>query len=1124
MLSYPRPAPPSSRRNLHALASSTTPAPAAASTPRVPTYASHTTSLSRSSATSSLSSLPQHLQHSPATQAARMLNIDLASFSFSPSHSLSPSLGDVEIADHLPKEGNEDGEGEEAGMTEEWLSARSRDELGRMLLRAQRVIRERERELGLAASIGKQLLQQNEHIRRRSDRLLARLSISSPRPGWQGGSPRSPGSSIDSLGSVRSVRSGLSAREASVDTASFRKSLFGLEGEDAWSESSVTPQPPAAFRPYITPPRRPSFTPSRTDNSHTHTRTPSLLHLRQENQELQGKLESLEKEAAREEREGRRRLRGLERELDGLRGELDALREEEERGREREEVERRERERERRVERSRERQREREMQREEEERSRSEETEGRRREDSWAAQMHGLSSSDLDGPRLRPVGLSWRDEPAHQPTSSTARNFQTETQEQEEEEEEEEQSPTPSGLRLHPHPHTLASLASVGSLASDRSSYHSFPASPPEGRVGLSGSTSRASGSDGSTASVATSLAEVAQSEEAETALVPSPLRPSHQHTHTRSRALTHTDLPILAALLHKIRELEATNTDLLAQREGMEARLRSAKKGVQVMEEGIGEVARELAGLAQLERESPGEWDLDLGIDGAGMGRMLGMRRERSNSLPSEYSPTTPMREEPTVRAPAPASPRPRAAPSSPLHAQRSRRRKGLPPAFLFPHQRPFDNSAEMRGPLTAPLPVTDRLPPTYTAPYEEGDVLGPLTAPLPPLARFPLSRATSDRSTPTLRHFPRSSSDEEEWQGPRDPFLSDGSELGRSARARTPDVDPLPLSLDFRARTPEVDPLSLGFRARTPDAEQEQLEQGWKRLNDELKRSADLGAGALRKRPSSHRGVRSLGEELARVQGGAVLGTLGAGSLKGTWRFTPLKELEGEEEEEEDSEAEVSAVLRMGGESRSRSRDGGKDKGKGRAVVPMTPPQVNTLDLFEQLNQAIEEDEDEDRAFSGKGRRLDTLLRAGALKNAPATTFELLEKAVEERAAARGGKDGKKGVLGWVEWMLMILLWLDEMFPPRKEDRELDDTYTDSSLAATPETSTVPLPAAGSSTQLQRRAALALDPRLTRIVGDVWLTVLFMWTVGVFMVGVAKKGPRGVLMGEADTRVERR
>ncbi|KZO98169.1 hypothetical protein CALVIDRAFT_535743 [Calocera viscosa TUFC12733] len=1019
MLSYPRPAPPSSRRNNVRHLLPTTSNSANSTTTGANVFSSESMGSptprpglpSSSSRSSGSTSIPTHLQNSPATQAARMLNIDLSSFSTSRSLTLSSDPGSVPAERAAEEEG--DGEGE---MTEEWVSELSRDELGRMVMRAERVIRARERELGLAASIGKQLLQRNESQRRRYDRLLSRFSTTGGSP-KSADSTRSPGSgsSIDSsFGSVRS------AREASLDTASFRTSLFGLHGEDAWSESSTTPQPPRPGGAYRTPPRAYApRTPHNNTHTRTHTRTPSLLHLRSENLELHAQLEQLEQEARTEELDGRRRLRGLEREIEGLRGELEGLRREEE---------------------------ERERQSREREGSRE-----RWRQESWAAEVHGLAREG--------GALTWGLD-ADVRAGARLRRERAE-------EEEGVQSPTPSRPHTYTHTQThasLVSLDSVGSLASDKSSYHSFPpSSPHDGRrlepsPVLSRSTSSADSASSSsrTASLGDGYREPSSAPSDDpAALVRS--SPSHR----RTRTLTHTDLPVIAQLLSKIRELESTNTDLLSQREGMEARLRSAKKGVRVMEEGIGDVVRELAGL--------GELDL---LEWAAEGR------ETSASAPSELG-SPGMAEDPTVRLlPAPS----RAAPSSPLHAVRSRRRKALPPAFLFP-QASFDASADMRGPLTAPLPLSAPMQGLAPAPmYAEAETLRPLTAPLPGFGRWPLSRAQSDRSTPTLRHFPRSSSDEDELSLPRDPFLSDSSEL------------------------------SHGWRARTPDVEQEQLEQGWKRLNDELKRSADLGAGALRKRPTSSRGVRSLGEELARVQGGAVLGTLGAGSLKGTWRFTPLEELQ--VEDEGDSEAEVSAVLR----AESESGRGSRDKGKGRAV-PMTPPQVNTLDLFEQLNQTV--DDDDEPILSGLMKKAETLLRVRALKNAPASTFVLLEKAVEERAAAREEKGEKHGVLGWVEWMLMILLWLDELFPPHKDNLELDDTWTDSSLAVTPETRNVPLPAVGSSRQVERRRPFAMDPRLTRMVGDVWITVLFMWTIGVFMIGVAKKGPRGVLMGESDTRV---
>ncbi|POV95918.1 hypothetical protein PSHT_15439, partial [Puccinia striiformis] len=69
---------------------------------------------------------------------------------------------------------------EQKSITHEWVGAKTREELENLLLAADRVIRERERDLGIAASIGKSLLENNIALRARQEKLLAQVSGSLP--------------------------------------------------------------------------------------------------------------------------------------------------------------------------------------------------------------------------------------------------------------------------------------------------------------------------------------------------------------------------------------------------------------------------------------------------------------------------------------------------------------------------------------------------------------------------------------------------------------------------------------------------------------------------------------------------------------------------------------------------------------------------------------------------------------------------------------------------------------------------------------------------------------------------------------------------------------------------------
>ncbi|WAQ84702.1 hypothetical protein PtA15_5A275 [Puccinia triticina] len=79
-----------------------------------------------------------------------------------------------------PPAEKEDEEQQPNSITHEWVGAKTREELESLLLAADRVIRERERDLGIAAAIGQSLLQSNIALRGRQQRLLAEVSGESP--------------------------------------------------------------------------------------------------------------------------------------------------------------------------------------------------------------------------------------------------------------------------------------------------------------------------------------------------------------------------------------------------------------------------------------------------------------------------------------------------------------------------------------------------------------------------------------------------------------------------------------------------------------------------------------------------------------------------------------------------------------------------------------------------------------------------------------------------------------------------------------------------------------------------------------------------------------------------------
>ncbi|KAG8831993.1 hypothetical protein FRC18_005652 [Serendipita sp. 400] len=172
----------------------------------------------------------------------------------------------LEVADSLVDQGR--------GITEEYIREKSREELEKLLFKAEAVIRARERELGVAANVGKQLLETNLSLRERHASLLSKTP------------PFSLGASAAA----------------------------------------------AASQPETTPPMSPLVSPRssyifRTPNQ-IHTRrisaSPSqLATLSSQNEDLIQALAKLQDETSAANMEGKQKLRKLEKEIAGLRGDLE---------------------------------------------------------------------------------------------------------------------------------------------------------------------------------------------------------------------------------------------------------------------------------------------------------------------------------------------------------------------------------------------------------------------------------------------------------------------------------------------------------------------------------------------------------------------------------------------------------------------------------------------------------------------------------------------------------------------------------------------------------------------------------------------------------------------------------
>ncbi|PVG03544.1 hypothetical protein CPB86DRAFT_869463 [Serendipita vermifera] len=155
-------------------------------------------------------------------------------------------------------------------LDEEYIRDKSKEELEKLLLKAEAVIRARERELSVAAAVGKQLLDTNLNLRTRHASIMSRTS---PHPG------------------------------------------FETPSRNSMASPPMSPLLPASSQPFRTP-------------NQTHTRrlstSPSQLAiLSSQNEDLIQAVSKLQDETNAANVEGKQKLRKLEKEIAGLRAELD---------------------------------------------------------------------------------------------------------------------------------------------------------------------------------------------------------------------------------------------------------------------------------------------------------------------------------------------------------------------------------------------------------------------------------------------------------------------------------------------------------------------------------------------------------------------------------------------------------------------------------------------------------------------------------------------------------------------------------------------------------------------------------------------------------------------------------
>ncbi|KAH8917951.1 hypothetical protein BT69DRAFT_616057 [Atractiella rhizophila] len=266
-------------------------------------------------------------------------------------------------------------------LDREWIGGKSREELELMLLNADKVIRDRDRDLSLAASIGQSLLEHNLVLRQRQEALEARVSAATPpvrarashpahpsrqsrtsvstdspispspsgsvsventalrprasskakRPAWNSGAgstastASTPTTGHSPSNSIRSKLSiSISSRELNED--SFHPSSASGAQSPAASERSSYARSRASSStnpPSPTASKMNTFAFPLSPERHSAANNSMIASLSKQNQELSAKLAELEQDAKEVDVAGKKRLRKLEKELGALKGELD---------------------------------------------------------------------------------------------------------------------------------------------------------------------------------------------------------------------------------------------------------------------------------------------------------------------------------------------------------------------------------------------------------------------------------------------------------------------------------------------------------------------------------------------------------------------------------------------------------------------------------------------------------------------------------------------------------------------------------------------------------------------------------------------------------------------------------
>lgn len=240
--------------------------------------------------------------------------------------------------------------GSDASIDDNWIGDLSREELEKLLFESRQIIKERERDLGIAAAIGKALLDKNISLRSRHEGIVSRFSsmnsmeriivdqsndINTPLPRYSPPhsdsanrsddrnetdqrTPRPGEMSQSGSGYFQGMNASPSAKRM-ANTKRSESIIEELEERQLWNSSGNHFVPSRPASPHGTPFADSSL--SSISASETHRR---LELISQQNDDLLEQISQLHVESEDAKREGGKRQKRLIREIDGLRAELEA--------------------------------------------------------------------------------------------------------------------------------------------------------------------------------------------------------------------------------------------------------------------------------------------------------------------------------------------------------------------------------------------------------------------------------------------------------------------------------------------------------------------------------------------------------------------------------------------------------------------------------------------------------------------------------------------------------------------------------------------------------------------------------------------------------------------------------